>query len=154
MRFLLVIIAVIASTNFCFAQQSKNWEELGDKAFGNGDYYGASVYYNKARLKVERIDLVKKLGEAYRLSNNYSKAEACYQYLVLKQVNNSTEALFRLAEMQKFNGKYTSSIHNWKAYLENTKEDSTHFLYKKAKQEQESRKYFFLTLNTLQQQCA
>lgn len=118
-------------------QHTKNWTELGDNAFSQGDYYGASIYYDLAREKNPgNVTLIYKLAESLRLNNDYEKAEDYYKYLSLKtDKHNFDRVLFWLATMEKYNGKYSSSIKTWRKVLQKASSDTTSYDYKKASQE-------------------
>jgi peptidoglycan-associated lipoprotein len=55
------------------------------------------------------------IAESYRLTNNPRNAETWYRTTV-RSVNSSPEALFRLAEMMKKNGKYEQAIEEFRRY--------------------------------------
>jgi hypothetical protein len=116
--------------------------QFADENFADGDYYGASIYYEKA-MQIDSIDieLLFKYAEALRLYNNYEKAEYYYQKVYDKGNGRiHPECVFWLASMQKFNGEYRQSSKTWKRVKTVTR-DKKSFDYLKAKKEVKSCAY-------------
>lgn len=126
-----------------FAQHKKNWSELGDKAFEQGDYYGASIYYDNARNNdPSNLPLISKLAESLRLNNDYKKAEDYYKYIVLKDNENKYPlAIFWKAAMEKYNAKYSTSLLSWEIVKSKFAKDTLSYEYLKACQEIKSCNY-------------
>lgn len=119
------------------AQNKNNWTELGDKAFNRGDFYGASIYYDYARIKTPTdLPLIYKLAEALRLNSAYKKAEDYYKYVAAKdETQKYPLASFWQASMEKYNGKYSTSILSWSNVKQQFSNDTSSYEYRKAQQE-------------------
>lgn len=142
MKYLLYISFLLLTCN-SYAQHKKNWSELGDKAFNQGDYYGASIYYDNARINdPTNLTLIAKLAKSLRLNNDYNKAEDYYKYIVLKDKEDKYPlAIFWKATMEKYNAKYSTSLLSWEAVKKKFENDSLRYEYQKAKQEIRSCNY-------------
>lgn len=140
--FTLCLITLATNYGDLICQSKKQYVEFADENFEEGDYYGASIYYEKA-LTIDSvdIDLLFKYAEALRKYNNYQKAEYYYNK-VYKKGNGRIhpECVFWLATMQKFNGKYKESAKTWKRVKTVTR-DKKSFQYIKANQEKRSCTY-------------
>lgn len=138
-----ILILMFVMTGFSsFSQTKKQYMEFADENFADGDYYGASIYYQKA-MEIDSIDieLLFKYAEALRLYNNYEKAEYYYQKVYDKGNGRiHPECVYWLASMQKYNGKYKESGKTWKRVRTVTR-DKDSFDYLKAKQEIKSCSY-------------
>jgi tetratricopeptide (TPR) repeat protein len=135
------VLLVVCSLN-SFSQNKKQYLEFADENFADGDYYGASIYYEKA-MQIDSIDieLLFKYAQALRLYNNYEKAEYYYQKVYDKGNGRiHPECVYWLASMQKYNGKYKESGKTWKRVKTVTR-DKKSFDYLKAKQETKSCSY-------------
>jgi hypothetical protein len=142
MKYILYICFLLLVSN-SFAQHKKNWSELGDKAFEQGDYYGASIYYDNARINdPSNLPLISKLAESLRLNNDYKKAEDYYKYIVLKDNENKYPlAIFWKAAMEKYNTKYSTSLLSWEIVKNKFTKDTLSYEYLKACQEIKSCNY-------------
>lgn len=142
MKYILQICFLLLVFNG-FGQHKKNWSELGDKAYAQGDYYGASIYYDNARINdPSNLPLIAKLAESLRLNNDYKKAEDYYKYIVLKDKEKKFPmAIFWKATMEKYNAKYSTSLLSWDAVIKQFGKDTLSYEYKKAKQEIKSCNY-------------
>ena len=92
--------------------------ELGDEAFGMGYYSTAIEHYLNAYNKKHDVSLAFKIGESYRLFNNYS--EAIRYYLRVVQSANATQFAdceYYLASMYRNNGQADSALHYYQSYL-------------------------------------
>ena len=122
--------------NSAFSQGPKQWEKIGDKSFADGDYFGASLYYKNAlKFDSTNLKLTYKYGESLRSYHEYKKGEEAYQYVYNHDRGvNFPEALFWLATMQKYNGRYSEAQYHYrkfaKIYL-----DKTSYFVRKAKRE-------------------
>ena len=137
MRLLAVFILPLLLSAFqVFSQSQKQYERFGDKSYEEGDYYGASIYYKTAlKLEDSNLGVMYKYAECLRLYNEYTKAEKYYETIFEKDaLSEFPESLFRLAEMQKFNGNYEQAGKHFSKYYKTTRRKST-FFGKKAKHE-------------------
>ncbi|MBN4049705.1 OmpA family protein [Bacteroidales bacterium AH-315-N07] len=112
--------------------------KIGDKAFADGDYYSASLYYKKALDKKIKLDLAYKFAEASRLFHDHKPAEEWYNYVIKKDKNAQYPlVLFWYAMSLKNNGKYLVARGAFDKYYESHKTEDNYFV-KKSKHEIES----------------
>ena len=99
-----------------FGQNLSQCIKYGDENFAIKDYYGASIYYEKAmEIDSGSIDILWKYAESLRLYNNYEKAEYYYAKVFKKGSGRiHPTSVFYLAQMQKNNGKYRESGKTWR----------------------------------------
>lgn len=135
LKIILFILIILVKDNI-YSQSINDFTIWGDESYSAGDFYGASYYYKNAfSLDSNRLDLLWKSAEADRLFNNYIDAEKEYEYLLsLDKENKYPLALFKLATVNKNNGKFEESFNNFNKYikLNSTKDD---YYIKKAKYE-------------------
>ncbi|MBK6444761.1 MAG: OmpA family protein [Bacteroidetes bacterium] len=109
-RFLLFLLVVI-SAQATFAQRGPTF--LAEQAFNKGDYYDAAALYKKAftkeKNKVKRAEIIYKVAESYRLTNDYKNQEVWYAKAI-KANFKDPEALVHYADALKVNGKYDEAI--------------------------------------------
>lgn len=104
-----------------FAQMSR-----GDKFFDNGEYIKAIPFYKKeSRSKsVDRQqEALVKLGNSYKLINNYAKAEDAYRKLVALNPEPSKEVVFNYAQILKTNNKYEEAAEQYSNYIRQNPND-------------------------------
>tara|TARA_Y100000589_G_scaffold305565_1_gene319582 strand:- start:12 stop:2135 length:2124 start_codon:yes stop_codon:yes gene_type:complete len=128
-----------------YNSKAKVVRKAGDKAFNNGDFFGATAYYQK--FLIENDTLIQKhgifvgrfqslhvkyqyrLAESYRLSRDYMKSEKFYMLVFQAKPNKYPKSQFYLAQMQMMNGKYEKAKENFlqfkKAYKDAS--DSSYF---------------------------
>lgn len=111
------------------AQSTRDYIASGNDAFERQDYYNAAMMYSKALdLNRNLNEIMFKCGEAYRLDQDYKRAENYYLKLVGRQWSSYTaKALFRLAETQKSLGKYQKAQKHFRMYLEKYSEENPLF---------------------------
>jgi hypothetical protein len=92
--------------------------KVGDELIEKyGDYYGASLWYEKA-LDIDStyLDIAFKYAESLRKYNDYAKAESKYYYIYKKdRGQNYPLAPFWYATMQKYNGNYADAKKSFKS---------------------------------------
>jgi tetratricopeptide (TPR) repeat protein len=89
------------------------WASAGDAFFSAGNSIRAIPPYEKA-LELNSISEsgMINLGASYRAAGDYSSAEAVWQI-----IEQSPEALARLADLYEENGDFPSAINAWDEYL-------------------------------------
>ncbi len=74
---LLLTAAFLFAASLTFAQRGPTYQ--ADLAFDKGDYYDAAALYKKAftkeKNKVKRAEVIYKVAESYRLTNDYKNQE-------------------------------------------------------------------------------
>lgn len=84
-----------------------------DLAFAKGDYYDASTLYKKAfskeKNKTKRAEIIYKVAESYRLTNDYKNQEVWYAKAI-KGNYKDPEAILHYADALKMNSKYDEAI--------------------------------------------
>ncbi len=117
--------------------------KFADENAKGGDYYGASVYYQKAlRLDSTDIELLWKYAECLRLYNNYEKAEFYYEKVFKREEGlRYPESQFNLAMMQKQNGRYKLAGETFKAVNKKFGKDKKSYYFLKSKKEIQSCMY-------------
>lgn len=91
-----------------------------DQAFAKGDYYDAAIIYKKAftkeKNKVKKAEIIFKVAESYRLTNDYNNQEVWYAKAI-KANYKDPMAILRYADALKMNGKYDEAIVQYNNYL-------------------------------------
>ena len=108
--------------------------EIGDEAFGNGDYYTASVFYNNA-LWYDSTDLsvAWKCADAYRCFNNYTLSARWYRYVLLNDFRQEYPlSRFWYAMMLKSQGEDQQALELFKSYLQNTQVKGDDYYFRKS----------------------
>ncbi|MCB9360226.1 MAG: tetratricopeptide repeat protein [Flavobacteriales bacterium] len=120
-----------------YAQSQKQLIKVGDQLFAEGDYYGASKWYNDA-LQIDSVylELKYKYAEALRLYNDYAKAESQYYYIYKKDNGrNFPLAPFWYSTMLKYNGEYNEAKKYFKRSKRLFTKDKKGYHYQKVMQE-------------------
>ena len=136
MRTVLTIISILLCTSYG-AQTVKKLIEIGDKYEAEGDYYSASLEYQKA-VAIDSVDihLLFKYAESLRKCNNHVPAEKYYSKIFGKDRGKIYPiGLFRLAEMQKHNMNYRLALKSWKKAANLFKKDKKSYEYRRARHE-------------------
>lgn len=120
------------------AQNKKKLLEFATHSMQEKDYYGASVYYEKALDKDPgNIDILKPTADAHRLFNDYEGALAYYRQLErLDEEDKYPETVFWIATMHKYNADYDKALEHFKAFLSAYQKDD--YYTRKAEQEVKS----------------
>jgi peptidoglycan-associated lipoprotein len=90
-----------------------------DLAFAKGDYYDAAILYKKAfskeKNKVKKAEIIYKVAESYRLTNDYKNQEVWYAKAIKANFKDPM-AVLRLADALKMNGKYDEAVVQYTNY--------------------------------------
>ena len=115
-RFLLTACLIFAAS-LTFAQRGPTYS--ADLAFDKGDYYDAASLYKKAftkeKNKVKRAEIIYKVAESYRLTNDYKNQEVWYAKAI-KAGYKSPDAYLHYADALKMNGKYDEATVQYTAF--------------------------------------
>jgi peptidoglycan-associated lipoprotein len=116
-----ILLFISAAT---FAQRGVTYN--ADKAFDSGDYYDAITLYKKAytkeKNKPKKAEIIFKVAESYRKTNDYKNQEVWYGKAVKAKIKNPNATLY-LAHALKYNGKYDEAIVQYEAYKKLVPED-------------------------------
>lgn len=132
-----LILFIVCSTSLNgFGQSYTQMVEFADQKMGEGDYYYAISYYQKAmELDSNSVEILWKMAEAQRKYKAYVKAEYYYAKVYAKENGLIyPQSVFWLATMQQYNGKYEASLENWKLTKKVFKKEKKSYEYKKAQQ--------------------
>lgn len=115
--FTLLALAVSVSLS-AFAQKS-NDKSKADQAFDVMEYYVAIDLYKKeyksAKDKARKAEIIFKVAECYRLTNNLKQAETWYKKAVKIKYPDPIAILY-LADAMKINEKYSDAIVEYNNY--------------------------------------
>lgn len=104
-------LIIILSASIAFGQRTPLMQ--ADLAFTKGDYYDATTLYKKAftkeKNKVKRAEIIYKVAESYRLTNDY-KNQAVWYAKAIKANFKEPAAILHYANALKMNGKYDEAI--------------------------------------------
>ncbi len=92
----------------------------GDKFFENGEYIKAIPFYKKeirSKSADKKQEALLKLGNSYKLINNYIRAEDAYQKLLELNPDSPKEAYINYAQILKANYKYEEAAEQYANYL-------------------------------------
>lgn len=120
------------------AQNLKKLIEDGDKAFLENDFFGASIYYNRALLQDSSdISVQYKYAEASRLNYDYDVADYWYNKVYKKDAAGKLypECVFWMATLKKNKGKYKDAKKMFDKYAKKNKKKKDDYFVKKAIQE-------------------
>ena len=110
--FMLILFSASA-----YAQRSPL--EQADLAYSKGDYYDAVALYKKAfskeKNRVKRAEIIYKVAESYRLTNDYKNQEVWYAKAIKANFKDPA-AVLHLADALKMNGKYDEAIVQYTNY--------------------------------------
>ncbi|HCQ28683.1 MAG TPA: hypothetical protein DIU39_00240 [Flavobacteriales bacterium] len=113
----LLLVAVMFSLTLA---AQKNYKAEADAAFKALQYYKAIDLYEKAyakeRKKDVKAEILFKIGEAYRLSDNMKQAYVWYNKALKAKYDNPI-VIFYMAEAKRLNGDYEEAIVKYKEYL-------------------------------------
>ena len=97
-----------------------------DLAFAKGDYYDAAILYKKAytkeKNKVKKAEIIFKVAESYRLTNDFRNQEVWYNKSIKAKYKDPLAILY-YAEALKYNGKYDESIVQYTNYMKEAPSD-------------------------------
>lgn len=107
--FFILLLASISQASI--AQRGPSFQ--AEQAFNKGDYYDAAALYKKAftkeKNKVKRAEIIYKVAESYRLTNDFKNQEVWYAKAI-KANFKDPEAIVHYADALKVNGKYDEAI--------------------------------------------
>lgn len=122
-RFLLTAVFLLAAS-VVFGQRGPTYS--ADIAFEKGDYYDAAALYKKAftkeKNKVKRAEIIYKVAESYRLTNDYKNQEVWYAK-ALKANYKEPACYMHYADALRMNGKYDEAIVQYTAFQKAKPED-------------------------------
>jgi peptidoglycan-associated lipoprotein len=115
-----VLIAVFTlSIVFASAQTPRGPRFNADKAYDSGDYYDAITLYKKAftkeKDKKKRAEIVYRIAECYHKVIDFKNEELWYAKAI-KQGYKGPDAIVKLADALKYNGKYPDAITRYTEY--------------------------------------
>lgn len=118
MKFRLLLTAgLLLAASLTFAQRGPTYQ--ADLAYDKGDYYDAATLYKKAftkeKNKVKRAEIIYKVAESYRLTNDYKNQEVWYAKAI-KAGYKEPGAILHYADALKMNGKYDEAIVQYTAF--------------------------------------
>jgi peptidoglycan-associated lipoprotein len=123
LKFIPSIVLLFISTSI-FAQRGVTY--AAEKAYDSGDYYDAINLYKKAytkeKNKPKKAEIIFKVAECYRKTNDYKNQEVWYGKAVKAKLKNPNATLY-LANALKYNGKYDEAIVQYEAYKKLVPED-------------------------------
>jgi len=97
-----------------YNSKPKYLKKAGKKSLKRRDYYGAIEYFKKyLEAKPENIKVKYSLAESYRLSRDYTKAQATYEQVIKEDNEYNVKAYYYLAKMQIHNSEYQPAIENF-----------------------------------------
>lgn len=112
----------------------------GDESASNGQWDEAFSYYQQGyNLDSTSFEMLGKYADAARIVKYYALAERLYERSYQKDNGKlNPDALYYLAWMQKFNGRYEDAQRNFKKYVKKYKSKGDKNLIKRAEQEAKS----------------
>ena len=120
------------------AQKLKTLIADGDKAFEDRDFFGASIYYNKAILQDSTDGAIQyKYAEASRLNFDYDIAIHWYNKVYREDSKGILfpECVFWIASIKKTKGDYKDAKKLFDKYAKKNKKKKNDYYVKKATQE-------------------
>lgn len=134
----LIIFTFFLVASLSFGQSQKQLIQYADENYDLGDFYGASIYYEKAlKMDSTSIHLLYKYATALRKYNNYTQAEYYYAKIFDKDLGGRIypDAVFWLGIMQKNNGLYKDASKSFKKSKSVYGRKKKEYNYLKSKQE-------------------
>ncbi len=124
--------------NVLHAQKLKKLIADGDKAFADNDFFGASLYYDKALMQDSSdITIQYKYADASRLNYDFDIAEHWYSKVLKTDAQGKLypECVFWIAYLKKSKGKYKDAKKLFDKYAKKNKKKKDSYFVKKAIQE-------------------
>lgn len=125
----ILLIVILFAGSYGVQGQSRR-AQAADEDFNNMKYSLAIPKYKKAyarskRNKTERNRIIFQMGECYRLTNQFKRAEVLYRRLVRAGYDQIDPlVLLRLADMERIAGSYEDAKGNYEKYLERVPGDA------------------------------
>ncbi len=105
------------TTTFVFGQSKA--VNQADQAYNKGDFFDAATLYKKAftkeKNKVKKAEIIFKVAESYRMTNDYNNQEVWYAKAI-KANYKDPSAILHYADALKMNGKYDEAIVQYTNY--------------------------------------
>jgi len=118
-------IALLLVVQLVDAQSVRRLLESANKAFSQGNYFGAAqLYENVLQRDSNQILAAFQCAEANRLCNDFKTAEKWYKLVLKKDSTTYPLAWYNIAEMQMQQGKYSKAIEYFTAYSKRFQNDS------------------------------
>lgn len=117
---------ILLGTFICFSLAVFAQKKKADKYFEKGLYAKAIPYYSKAskRSGEDQKDAYVKLGDCYRILNEFKKAEDSYKQALTLKGNVSPDVYYNYGYVLKTNNNYNEALNQFFAYLEEKPSDS------------------------------
>lgn len=114
MKKFLLIIPVLLISNLSFSQKKK-----ADKYFAKAYYAKAIPLYSKASKKSgdDQQESLIKLGDCYRILNEYKKAEDSYKKAIAMNGKVAPEVKYNYGYVLKTNNNYSEALTQFNSYL-------------------------------------
>lgn len=115
------LVVLVLFFNAVVAYGQKDYSKDADLAFKSEEFYTAIDLYKKAyskeKSKDKKAEIVYRIAECYRLTNNTKQAETWYKKADKINYPDPT-VIFYLAETKKMQGKYEEALVEYNRYLE------------------------------------
>lgn len=120
-RKFLITVPLILLATLSFSQKKK-----ADKLFEKGHYSKAIPLYVKASKQngQNQQEALVKLGDCYRLLNEFKKSEESYKAALTKKGNIPADLYYNYGYVLKTNNNYSEALNQFYAYLEEKPNDS------------------------------
>jgi len=120
-----ILLFVLVQTGYSQQRPMKEWVELGEQAYKEGNFPAAFKYYEAAlKYKPERADSLKLLyhyAESARQFNAFAAAETAYRFIVdQKQTQLYPLSLYWLATVEQQQEKYEEAGLHFEQFLQQT----------------------------------
>lgn len=117
----LIFIQIVCVVSLSFAQKEK-----ADKYYDKGLYAKAIPLYVKVAKNggKEKKEVLTKLGDCYRILNEFKLAEQTYKKAVAAKGNTNPELYYNYGYVLKTNNNYAEALNQFYAYLEEKPDDS------------------------------
>ncbi len=128
------IICILFLFSVCTvsAQSKKAILKAANKAFEQGNYYGAGSLFQKYYKKDStKIEVIHKLAESKRLIYDYKIAQVLYKKLLSEDSTKFFKGLFWLGEINRSLGDYDKAAEFYEKYMKYA-DDKDDFFYQKA----------------------
>lgn len=132
----LLVVAVLLQPAASYAQNLRQWMQLGADALDDGDFLQAALYYGEAfHLDSTSFEATIRFADALRLSRDYAQAARLYDKAYVKDKGRLfPEGQYYLAQMQMLLGEYSEALRNFTKYEKRLKKDKSSLEYRRLKQ--------------------
>ncbi len=122
----LILLAVFTLSTTSADAQRRGKVDRALQAYEAGEYYEAidllKEAYDMVSDREEKSEIIFKIAESYRRTNNPKSAEMNYKKAILRDYQNPVAILY-YADMMKMNEKYEEAIEQYRRYAELVPED-------------------------------